>query len=238
MKIAICDDEKPQRDYLQTLVQKWSKKRRDKMESIAFSSAESFLFAWETDKTFDVLLLDIQMDHLNGMDLARKIRACDQTLSIIFITGYSDYMDEGYEVAALHYLLKPVNEQKLFATLDRALAEEEKRPEILLVESADQQMRLPQNEINYIESLAHTLEIHTENQVVTVHVSIDSMEKALNPLSFFRIHRSYLVGLRYIRQLGKSELILDDGTRLPVSRRRYRAANQAFIRYFRGGTIE
>ncbi|MFX3617981.1 MAG: LytR/AlgR family response regulator transcription factor [Sporolactobacillus sp.] len=238
MKIAICDDEKPQRDYLQTLVQKWSKRRRDKTESISFSSAESFLFAWDEDKTFDMLLLDIQMDHLNGMDLARKIRSCDQTLSIVFITGYSDYMDQGYEVAALHYLLKPVQEKKLFSTLDRALVQAEKRPEILLVESAGQQLRLPQNEIDYIESLAHTLEIHTENQVITVHVSIDSIEKALNPVSFFRIHRSYLVGLRHIRQFGKNELLLDDGTRLPISRRRYQAANQAFIRYYREGTIE
>lgn len=238
MRIAICDDEKTQRDYLKVLIEKWSAKQKNKVQITLFSSAESFQFAWTEDRTFDVLLLDIQMNRLNGMDLARKIRTCDQQLSIIFITGYSDYMDQGYEVAALHYLLKPIKEQKLFTALDRAIATKKRMPDMLVLESPSEKIRLPQNEIIYIEVFAHTLDIHAEKQMFTIHASIGAIEKALQPASFFRIHRSYLVGLRYIRQFGKDELILDTGTHLPISRRRYQQASQAFIRFFRGGLPE
>lgn len=85
-----------------------------------FLSAESFLFHYAEDKTYDILLLDIEMGKMDGVTMAREIRRDNQTVQIVFITGYSDYISEGYEVAALHYLMKPVNEQKLYAVLDRA----------------------------------------------------------------------------------------------------------------------
>ena len=86
-----------------------------------YSSAESFLFVYEEKKDYDLLLLDIEMDGINGVEMAKRIRHEDETVQIIFITGYPDYMCQGYDLSALHYLIKPVSNEKLFEVLDRAL---------------------------------------------------------------------------------------------------------------------
>ncbi|WP_100488817.1 LytR/AlgR family response regulator transcription factor [Sporolactobacillus pectinivorans] len=234
MKIAVCDDDKTQRDYLASLVHKWAEQSDGHTVVETFASAQRFLFSWQADKSYDALLLDIQMPGLNGMDLARTIRQSDEWLAIIFITGYSDYMNEGYEVSALHYLIKPVKEEKLFSCLDRASKRMKIEPKMLLFESESEMIRIRQDEIICAEAFAHSVEITTVTQRYKINLNIAQLERALEPALFFRPHRSYLVGLNYIRRFGKNEMILDNGLLIPVSRRRYQAANQAFIDFFKG----
>ncbi|MCQ2008633.1 MAG: LytTR family DNA-binding domain-containing protein [Sporolactobacillus sp.] len=236
MKIAICDDDKTQREYLATLVKEWARKNNKILMLELFENAQGFLFSWSTDQSYDALLLDIQMPVLNGMELARKIRERDELLAIIFITGFSDYMDEGYEVSALHYLIKPVKEERLFTVLDRASKKVTKQKKTLLIEQNGEMIRVNQEDILCLEAFAHTIDVTTAEQHYQVKVSIDQFERQLDPHLFVRPHRSYLVGLKYISQLRKTGLTLDTGKKIPVSRRRYQAVNQAFIRFFRGGT--
>jgi DNA-binding LytR/AlgR family response regulator len=235
MKIAICDDDKTQREYLAALVREWAKRSNKTLMLEIFENAQAFLFSWSADQSYDALLLDIQMPGLNGMELARKIRECDELLAIIFITGFSDYMDEGYEVSALHYLMKPVKEEKLFAVLDRASKKVTKQMKTLLIEQDGEMIRVNQEDIISLEAFAHTIDVTTAEQHYQVKSSIDQLDRQLDPKLFVRPHRSYLVGLKYISQLGKTELTLDSGRTIPVSRRRYNAVNQAFIRFFKGG---
>ncbi|EST13523.1 LytR/AlgR family response regulator transcription factor [Sporolactobacillus laevolacticus] len=235
MKIAICDDDKPQREYLATLVNEWAKKSGIRITLKMFADAQSFLFSWSTDKSYDALLLDIQMPELNGMELARTIRRSNESLSIIFITGFSDYMDEGYEVSALHYLMKPVKKVKLFAVLERASIKLKKESKTLLIEYDGAMIRINQNDIICLEAFAHTIELTTADHSYQIKSSIDLLEHQLDSDLFIRPHRSYLIGLHYISQIAKSEMILDNGNRVPISRRRYTEVNQAFIRFFKGG---
>ena len=110
MNIAICEDEPVHLKHICSLVQKWS---GGQTSVSLFESAEELLFSYSPGK-FDVFLLDIQMSGENGISLAQKIRRCNDSASIIFITAVSDYVFEGYDVGAVQYLLKPVNENKLF----------------------------------------------------------------------------------------------------------------------------
>ena len=126
-RIAICDDSQHDAEYVLSLLTNWANKNQIAIQTECFPSAESFLFHYAEDKTYDILLLDIEMGKMDGVTMAREIRRDNQTVQIVFITGYSDYISEGYEVAALHYLMKPVNEQKLYAVLDRAC----EKPELL-----------------------------------------------------------------------------------------------------------
>ena len=119
-RVAICDDSQRDAEYVLSLLTNWAKKNQIAIQTECFPSAESFLFHYAEDKTYDILLLDIEMGMMDGVTMAREIRRDNQTVQIVFITGYSDYISEGYEVAALHYLMKPVNEQKLYAVLNRA----------------------------------------------------------------------------------------------------------------------
>lgn len=119
-KIAICDDSQADRDYVASLVRRWASEGDRTAHIEAFSSAEGFLFHYAEESDFDILLLDIEMGGMDGVTLAKRLRQSNDTVQIIFITGYSDYIAEGYEVAALHYLVKPLDENKLFSVLDRA----------------------------------------------------------------------------------------------------------------------
>ena len=120
LRIAICDDSAADRDYLAGLARRWAGQRLHTVQLALYPSAESFLFAYAEDKTVQILLLDIEMGQMDGVTMARTLRKDNDGVQIIFITGYSDYIADGYEVEALHYLMKPVDESKLFSVLDRA----------------------------------------------------------------------------------------------------------------------
>lgn len=106
--IAICDDEQVERKYLSQLAAQWTADRGLCGQIDAFESAEQFLFTYQEDTSYDILLLDIQMKELDGVSLAKEIRKIDTRIQIIFITGLPDFIAEGYEVSALHYLIKPI----------------------------------------------------------------------------------------------------------------------------------
>lgn len=229
MKIAICDDEPVQTEYLTALVKKWAAGRNRKVVTEAFGSAEAFEFAWSEDKSYDALLLDIQMPGQNGMELARDLRRSGEPLAIVFITGYSDYMDQGYDVDALHYLLKPVDEGKLFSVLDKAASKAAASVRRVLLPSAGGGLRLPADDILYAEAFSHTVELHTVRQVFSLKTSMNELETSLGE-GFFRCHRSYIVGLKHVRRVTRCAMVLDTAAEIPLSRKLYDSANQAFIR--------
>ena len=119
-KLAVCDDEERQIQYLAALVRDWAEQSGRMVSIRPFFSAEEFLFQYEEEKDYDILLLDIEMGNTNGVELAKRIRQENDAVQIVFITGYPDFIGEGYEVGALHYLLKPVSGEKLNQVLDRA----------------------------------------------------------------------------------------------------------------------
>ena len=102
LSIAVCDDDETDLQYITGLVNAWAAQARIPVSVRTFPSAEAFLFHYAENRDFDILLLDVEMGKLNGIDLARQIRAQDSCVQIVFITGYSDFMAEGYDVPALH----------------------------------------------------------------------------------------------------------------------------------------
>ena len=104
-KIAVCDDSPVDRKYVTSLTEKWAEEHQHTIHISTFTSGEHFLFSYEEEKDFDILLLDIEMEEMDGVTMAKKLRKDNDTVQIIFITGYSDYIEEGYEVAALSIIL-------------------------------------------------------------------------------------------------------------------------------------
>lgn len=235
MRIAVCDDEKVQRELLKKYLAEWEESRKNPLEIRTFSSGEEFLFAWEDDKKYDLIILDIEMGQLNGMELADKIRKQNEELPILFVTGYDRYMAQGYEVAALHYLLKPLNKEKFFDVLDK-LKKKGKPEEKLLFQTTDGVVSLPESKIWYLEARAHQCILYTKEEEYILKTSMGETVKQMeNSREFVQCHRSYLVNVRYISSIVKPELILDDGRRLPVSRSAEKRVNQAFIEFYKGG---
>ncbi len=230
MKLVICDDNPADIDYITGLVGEWRRQTGAGVEILSFPSAEALLFAWEENRDMDILLLDIEMGEISGMKLARHLRRAGAAMQIVFITGYMDYIAEGYDVEALHYLLKPVTVERLGQVLDRALERIRTREHMLWLTLQDGVVRLSVYEIRYLEVMRNYTTVHGAEDY-SVKRSLNDLERELDG-GFYRIHRSFIVNLRFVKRITRTEVILKDGTALPLSRKHYEGLNQALIAYF------
>ena len=227
--ISIVDDEAGSRQFIEKLVLAWAKENKQQIRISSFESAEEFLFK-EGDKTTDILLLDIEMNAMNGVELAAKVRQDNRRMQIIFVTGYMDYIQEGYEVEALHYLLKPVSGEKLYPVLNRAAERLKTAGAALLLSFKGELVRIPFYEIRYLEVQKNYVTVHGK-EAYEVKLPLSELEKELDE-SFFRTGRSYIVNLKFVRRITKTEVLLEDGSSIPLSRGMYDKINQAMIQYF------
>ena len=230
IRVALCDDEETVREYLGRLLEEWKERQNDQLQIEYFESAESFLFQYEEDKRWQFLILDIEMGKMNGVELAKKVREHNKEVQILFVTGYMDYISDGYEGEALHYLLKPVTKEKLFSVLDRARERMKKSEKALFLQGSDETVRIPYYEIRYVEVQHNYVTIHAAEDY-TVKKTLSELEEELGD-GFFRTGRSFLVNLKCVKRITKKEVSLKDGMVIPLSRGMYEKINRAMIRYF------
>lgn len=229
MHISICDDDGAQVSHLRDLVKKWAADRGFALQITDFNSAKAFLFAYAEDKTADILLLDIQMAEMDGVSLAKEIRRVNRELQIIFVTGFTDYILDGYDVEALHYLLKPVDATKLFAALDKAAERLAHSERAIFVSFGGESLRVALADISHIEVLHNHTSLHVNHgQIYTIKKPLRELAKMLDD-SFFRCGRSFIVNLRFIQKVTKSEVFLKNGCVIPLSRGLYTDLNRAII---------
>lgn len=226
-KIAICDDSDADRQWISGLVSRWGSHTGHRVQVSAFSSAESFLFHYAEKNDYDVLLLDVEMGDMDGVTMAKKLRRDNDTVQIIFITGYSDYILEGYEVAALHYLLKPVREDKLFAVLDRAAEKLSKNEKVLHFEADGEMIRIPLHQIRYADVSGNYVTVHASDDL-TVKMTLGELESELDD-RFLRVSRSTVVNLTQVSRVTRAEIRLQDGAVIPLPRGAYEGVNRAII---------
>ncbi|MCD8144888.1 MAG: LytTR family DNA-binding domain-containing protein [Oscillospiraceae bacterium] len=227
-RVAVCDDSQTDAEYVLELLNQWSEQREVPVQSETFSSAERFLFRYAEDKDWDILLLDIEMGEMDGVTMARQVRRDNETVQIVFLTGYSDYIAEGYEVEALHYLMKPVSRDKLFAVLDRALEKQKQNERCLNLDLSGEMVRIPFYEIRYLSVHQNYVTISAKREY-TVRRTLAELEQTLDS-RFCRVGRSLILNLRVIRRVTKTEVYLSDGTVLPLPRGAYEPLNRAIIR--------
>lgn len=225
--IAVCDDSAADRQYIAGMVNRWAEQAGKSVLITMFPSAENFLFRYRDKSDYDIILLDIEMGGMDGVSMAKEIRRADDAVQIIFITGYSDYIAEGYEVAALHYLMKPVREEKLFSVLDRAAEKLLKNERTLTFEVGGEMLRVPVFRIRYAEVYGNYTTVHADSDL-TVRMTLGTLEKELDN-RFFRVGRSCIVNLTQISRVTRTEIRLSDGSRIPLPRGAYEAVNRAII---------
>lgn len=226
-KLAICDDNGEYARFIDGLVARWAEQSGIQARTALFPSAEAFLFQYEEERDFDILLLDVEMGGMDGVELARRVRREDDAVQIVFITGYTDYIAEGYEVAALHYLTKPVNPDKLFRVLTRAVGRLARNEPHLTLELPGETVRVPLGRIRWLEVMHNYVTVHAD-QDYAVKRPLSELEKELDG-RFFRAGRSYVLNLSYIRRVARAEAELTSGERLPLPRGQYEKLNRAMI---------
>ena len=226
-KIAICDDSDVDREYVTNMVKRWAESLGYLVQLDTFSTAEGVLFHYEEEKDYDILLLDIEMGDMDGVTMAKHLRKENDTVQIIFITGYSDYISEGYEVAALHYLMKPVKEEKLCSVLERATERLSKNERVLNLKSGGEIIRVPIYQIRYAEVYGNYVTIHAASDVM-VKMTLNELENQLDE-RFYRVGRSAVVNLTKVSRVTKTEIRLNEGTTMHLPRGAYDGINRAII---------
>ncbi|GKZ04739.1 DNA-binding response regulator [Paraclostridium bifermentans] len=216
IKIAICDDEYIHREILLQYIGKLFSK--DIYEISEFNSGEDLLANYPND--LDILLLDVQMLGINGIETAKKIRLFDTKVTIVFTTAISDFMQEGYEVRAFRYLLKPINyidfSKHLIQCKNEVLKNKEKYISIKEIDEG-KTIIIPINSILYIEVECRVALIHTDTEIYKTRESIKNLELQLTEYSFFRCHRAYLINLFKVNAIDKNSVFIK-GNEILVSR--------------------
>ncbi|MDE7297224.1 MAG: LytTR family DNA-binding domain-containing protein [Lachnospiraceae bacterium] len=230
LKIAVCDDDTSQRRYLLETVSAWTKKNRHPAELREYADAKSFFFDYGEEKDFDILLLDVEMPGMSGIELAREVRRENSAVQIVFITGYYEYFGDGFDVSALHYLIKPVDAGRLGPVLDRAADNLAYRERSVLLSTADGSIKVPLADILYVESENVYIIVHTARENYRTRMALRKFEEQLDE-TFFKVHRSFVVGLRHVKKITRTDVTMTNGDVVPLSRGVYDAVHAALIRY-------
>ena len=218
INIGICEDELHYRVNIKDMLGDILSTYSINYKIYEFSSGEELLSNYPKD--LDILIMDIQMKIINGMDTARKIREFDQNLEIIFMTSFSEFMQEGYEVKAYRYILKPISERKISRNILPCINEiMKKKNNYLTINVKNYVDRIKIDSIVYIETDRPNILIYTNDNKYTTKMSISKIDKILREHGFFRCHNSYIVNLKLVESMNSNKLKIGEKY-IPISKYR------------------
>lgn len=227
MKIAIVENENLYTKNLQMLLEQWSKEKHTALDISCYENGTAFFSAAQS-KTFDLVFMDIQMEEMDGINCAKNLRAMGFNGNIVFLTSFSEYVFEGYNVQALNYLLKPASYEKVSGCLDytyRTL-----HNDLYTFPRGNEIMRIPYSKIIYFSSANHHTEIITTDEAYRQPDPLKNILPRL-PECFQPCHRTAIVNLEHVSMMRGSELILSNGAILPISRTHFSSIRTTFLNY-------
>lgn len=229
MRVAICDDERESCNGLSLLI----KRQEPDCEVACFHTCRQFL---EAAQHFDILLRDIQMEEMGGIEVARALRGRGERTVLIFVTALKEYAPEAFEVSAFHYLLKPVVPEKFCRVFESACLQvrklESQSAGQLFFQTKARSFTVPRDEVLYVESRRRKVEIHTRKENVTVYATMKHMEEQLGE-GFYRCHRGYLVNMAYVTGYGAGFVRLQNGEAVYLAREKYSEFAKVYSEYLR-----
>lgn len=216
-RIAIVEDEEKQVQKIKKYLHQYEKEKLVDFELSFFSDGDEIVEKY--DCSYDLILMDIMMQFMDGMTAAEEIRKKDETVIIIFITNMVNYAIKGYQVGAFDYILKPISYFQLEKSLSRALTKLNKEDDTvyLNIGSNTKTQKLALREICYIESYAHYLTFYTIRGEYTAYMRLKDVEDALQGKNFFRVSKGVIVNLRYVEGMEKGYCVIC-GKEFAVSR--------------------
>lgn len=229
LKIVICEDEVEQQEILKDYLEEILDEINSEYEILAFNSGEELFRNYP--ENVDIFLLDIQMDELNGMEVARKIRQVDKKeVEIIFTTSLVEYIQEGYEVRAYRYLLKPIKLEHLKKHVISCVEEVNKNKGSYIVANENNEAcKVKIYDITYIEIQKRDMTIHTLEKDYTIKSSMAKIENELSTYNFYRCHKSFMVNIDFIKNIKQYVAILENQEEVPISRYRFKETKSRFL---------
>lgn len=232
--VSICEDEAYFMDELCKLLDKYCNSREIHASISSFSNGEELL---ASNRMADIILMDIKLPTGNGMEIIRHLRNLGSESQVIFITAFQKYVSQAFDLDAVHYILKPVSEEKLFSAMDKAI----KRVALnsgktLLITNGTTASRVPLKDILYCEAMNHQITIHTLTEQVQFFGTLDAIQEKLDE-RFFRCHRSYIVNMDHVIDKQPGSAIMEGGDHVLISRRKQQEFMQKLLEICRKGLI-
>lgn len=229
-KIAVCDDNPSDliliSDYLS------DNNCPFPVEPVFFQSGIKLADAYKTKGQFDLIILDMIMDGMNGLETAKQIRQIDEDVMILIVTATVEYALDGYEVNAIRYLVKPVEKENFQRLLKNIFALIDKKKGLSYTfPSKAGTTSIALEDIYYFESDIHSLHICARQGDYRFTGRISAAEKQIASHGFLRVHKSFLVNLKHVHNIFKDSITMDNGEVIPLSRHRHKEINQRFLEY-------
>lgn len=240
MKIVICDDEEIQCTLLKSLIEEYSQIHSMHIEVQEYNDADNLWWDLQDGLYADLLILDIQMKNMSGIDLAHKMRDHNMFHQIAFVSGIKEYVFEGYEVNAISYILKPYEKEQLFKIIDKAIKEIKVQNDFTILESGKEVFKIYHDDLIGLEALSHDTILHlklsnnTTQKEIVLKKGINEVFDELKISSLLRIHRSFAVNMRNCLRITKTECIAEGNHTFPIARGNYDMCMQTFIKVNKG----
>lgn len=238
LSIAVCDDMILECVDLSKRIEGFLQNKGISAILKQFYQGKDLLNATEA---FDIIFLDIKMPGINGMDLAKVLRRKGQDNLLIFVTSVKEYVFEAYDVEAFHYLVKPIEKQKLEQVLSHAVEKISKHQnaDFILVSSQKNTRKIWLKDIVYIEAMGRVVKIRCENEVIETYEQIGVLEDKLKEKDFFRCHKGFLVNMKFIDTFNKTQIFMENGEAVLLAKRRYDAFAKEILQYMKkeGGIL-
>ena len=230
MRISVCDDEELFRIEFKNVLDKALVNVDYDIDTFSGGSSlyEAFL-----KEPFDLVFLDIEMPGIDGITLAKRLRAISENVHIVFLTSHIEYALEGYEVNALRYLVKPVDMNKLGEVLKYVQDKKNNSRQIMIREDGED-IVIDISDIIYMESMDKNVRIVTSKREYVTRYNISDYEEELKNSGFLRIHRGYLISLSKVKKIVKNDVVMDGDISLPVSRSNIKTLKDALYAYVEG----
>lgn len=237
MRIAVCDDDERELSLLSELIAAYRASRGIDIDYHPFHSGIDLLSTIKGGE-YDLVLLDVLMPGINGMQVAQELKELDENVKLIFISSSSEFAMESYSVGAYHYLLKPINADTLYPLLDKAASEQPiQKEQKLILKTREGVVGISFTRLEYIEVLNKSVSIHlTDGTVRKVTAKLKDFENILllRP-EFLKTHRSYLVNLNCVQSVDLNYVVTKNGHHIPISRQRRNQVHDAYIRFLDQG---
>lgn len=229
LQIAVCDGDEIMGEKLKRLIEQ-RLQREEEYRVLVFSSGRQLL---ESGIHFDIFFLDIDLRDINGIDMARQLRQESEAV-IVFVTALKEYIFDAFDVQAFQYLLKPINEQKFFQVLDKAVAEcgTIKQSEPLVIRVKGVYRNVPKDNILYAENDARKIILHLKGEQIAYYSKMSELEGLLGK-RFFRCHRGYLVNLDAVKSYDTGSIQIKNGETILMAKQKYGDFVTAYMDYLR-----
>lgn len=231
LRVCIVEDEQESVDRLKFMLQEFCSKEGYVCSIKVFGDGMNFISDYIPE--YDIIFMDIEMPYLDGMKAAARLRRTDPEVSLIFVTNLAQYALKGYEVAAIGYLLKPLEYFSFAAQMKRTLSKIPSEGQNLLIKTSSGMIRMDVSRLKYVEVINHFLIYHTLDGDFRAYGQLAKIEKALPSPQFFKINKSYVINFHYIDKFNKDSVAIGDDE-IFISRSKIKPCREAFNLYLEG----